>query len=448
VAYEAAHVYPLSAPHFLHRPRAEREPPPGGASRLYVHIPFCRYACTFCFYAKRVTTQRAQMRRYVEGLRRELDALGGEPTTLQQLYVGGGTPTALPPDLLDEVLAAVTAHMPLDRRAPHTVECSPESLTAEHVDVVRRRGIGRMSLGVQTLDERLLATINRQHSARQALDACALLAGSGLFVNVDLIYGFPGQSEDSLRRDLHAFAVLGTHSFTLYNLRLNERTPLATALQDVQHIELPLLMQWRRLVAQATAELGYRQTRWHMFLRQDCPDSGHDRAPGTNAFGSGRELGIGVSAYSHLGETIYRNHEGFEGYLRRVEAGESPVEEIFPFAPGDRQALFIARTLGDGRELDLGEYQRLFGRTFQDDYRGVLDRLSTADLIREEAGRLALTDLGRQVYDLVTLAFYPRDAQQWLERRQRSRRWQDSSDEPFTPAEGAAGVHAGRTGNR
>jgi oxygen-independent coproporphyrinogen-3 oxidase len=239
VAYEAAHVYPLSAPRFTPLPGAARAIPAGSAPlRLYVHIPFCRYACTFCFYAKRVNTPRSQMQRYVDAVRRELDAFGDD-IALQQLYVGGGTPTALPADLLDDVLASVTARIPLDPASCHTVEGSPESLTAEHVEVLRRRGIGRVSLGVQTLDEAILQSINRRHSAQQAVDVCGLLVGAGLSVNVDLIYGFPGQSEDSVQRDLEAFAALGAQSLTLYNLRLNERTPLTSVLADLGRIDLP-----------------------------------------------------------------------------------------------------------------------------------------------------------------------------------------------------------------
>lgn len=417
VAYEAAHVYPLSAPHFTPLPGAQRELPAGGPLRLYVHIPFCRYACTFCFYAKQINSSRAQMQRYVDALRRELDGLGDD-TVLRQLYVGGGTPTALPADLLDDLLAAITARLALDPTACHTVESSPESLTAEHVEVMRRRGIGRMSLGVQTLDDGLLQSVNRRHSAQQAVDACALLVGSELSVNVDLIYGFPGQTEDSLRRDIEAFAACGTHSFTLYNLRLNEHTPLARVIEDMRGLNLPVLMRWRRMIERVMSDLGFEQFRWHMFRRRDYPASGHDRAPGLNAFGVGHEVGIGASAYSHLGETIYRNYGVVQDYVRSVEAGESPVEDVFPFAPHDRRTLFVAQTLGNARPLRLTDYEQTFGRRFDDDFGPVLNRLHSAGLVLHEAGELALTEVGRLIYDLVTLAFYPDEARRWLDQQQ------------------------------
>lgn len=417
VAYEAAHVYPLSAPAFIRRPGIRRERPPGGAARLYVHVPFCRYACTFCFYAKRVNTPRARMQRYVDAVRREVDELA-EGTELRQIYVGGGTPTALPPDLLDELLGAVHGRVRLALTSSHTVEASPESLTAEHVDVLARRGVDRVSLGVQTLDESLLHSVNRRHSAQQAIDACALLTNSDMKVNVDLIYGFPGQREEDLRRDLETFAAFAPQSFTLYSLRLNEHTPLADVMEDVERVDLSALMRWRRFVELTMRELGYRQNRFHMFWRRDLEEPSHDRAPGTNAFGAGREIGIGVSAYSHVGETIFRNHCGFDAYLRRVEAAESPVEEVFPLGPRERRTLYLARTLGDMRELNRSEYHAAFGNDLDVDFGAVLDRFLAAGLLCETEGRITMSELGRSVYDLVTLAFYPEDARRWLLERQ------------------------------
>src|SRR5689334_7145094 len=102
VAFGPAHIYPVSAPCFATQPRAERDRPVSPRLYLYAHIPFCNYACNFCFYAKRVGVQRSLMERYVAALLRELEWVV-EGTALTELFVGGGTPTALPPELLDEL---------------------------------------------------------------------------------------------------------------------------------------------------------------------------------------------------------------------------------------------------------------------------------------------------------------------------------------------------------
>jgi len=417
VAYEAAHVYPMSAPAFRPSPGLERERPDQALLRLYVHVPFCSYACSFCFYAKRIGAGREQMERYVRALERELEWI--EPgVRLPQLYVGGGTPTVLPPDLLDEVLTALFARMRPEGPEAHTVESSPESITQAHLDVLRRHGIDRVSMGIQSMDRQVLDAIHRRHTPEAALAAVDLLVDSGLITGVDFIYGLPAQTEDSFRRDLEAVATRGIDSLTLYDLRLNEMTPLAASLGDLERLDLERLVRWRAFVQEVTAELGFVQTRWHTFKRPSERALRYERAPCIDGFGSGYQLGVGVSAVSHLGDTVYRNEEGLGAYVERIESGESPVSGVFPLGVADRKTLFIVRSLGDGHALDRACYAASFGVSFDEEHGALIACLRDAGLVEDDGDLLALSDLGKLVYDLVTLAFYPRDARTWLAEHQ------------------------------
>ncbi|MEW6270765.1 MAG: radical SAM protein [Thermodesulfobacteriota bacterium] len=418
VAYEDVHVYPLSALDFSPAPGLTRPAAGAGPVKLYVHVPFCNYACTFCFYAKRVGTPRREMERYVRAVLGELDALpqGG---VLGQLYVGGGTPTALPADLLDELLAGVFDRLARAPRASLTVESSPESLTEAHARVLQARGVPRVSMGAETLDPAVLATIRRGHGARQALDACSLLVESGFYVNVDLIYGPPGQSEASFRADLEALTGRRPNSVTLYNLRLNEKTPLARVVDEIDRLDVARLVRWRAFVREVAVELGYVQTRWHTWVRRHDPEVAYDRAPCVDGYGAGRQLGVGMSAVSHLGDTVYRNEERFAAYLARIEDGASPVAGVFALRPEDHRTLYVARTLGDGAPLARGDYATTFGRPIEHDFGDVLERLLGADLVADRDGALVLTPAGRLVYDLVLLSFYPASARRWLAERAR-----------------------------
>ena len=418
VAYECPHVYPLSTPTFSTVRAAPRPHAGEGPLKLYVHVPFCNYACSFCFYAKRVGTPRAQMERYVRAVARELEWIA-PATPLAQLYLGGGTPTALPADLLDELLTAVFARARPLPGASMTVESSPESISTAHLDVLRNHGIERVSMGIESLDPEILDGIGRRHDPAQALDACSLLVDAGFVTNVDLIYGFPGQTEDGFREELSAAAARAPHSISLYNLRLNERTPLARVVDEMDRLDLPRLMRWRTVVNRTTRELGYTQRRWHMFDRDDGRAPRFDRAPCVDGFAAGHQLGVGMSALSHIGDTVYRNVDGFESYLQRIESGESPADGVFTLDDEhDRRTLFIARTIGDGRPLDRDEYRAGFGHPVEDDYGPLLARLAGAGLTRDDGTRIALSETGRLVYDLVTLAFYPPRAREWLEERQ------------------------------
>jgi oxygen-independent coproporphyrinogen III oxidase len=416
VAYAAAHAYPASAPAFTERSCAERNRPAGDALRLYVHIPYCNYRCSFCFFAVRVGAQRQEMERYIKALKRELE-WADEGMPLSQLFVGGGTPTVLPPDLLEEVLEAIFRRFPSKQDNLHVVEASPESITSGHVDVLKRQGVGRVSMGTQSLEEEVLGEVHRKHSARQTLDACRLVVESGLLLNIDLMYGLPGQTKESFRRDFAAIAEQGVQSLTVYDLRLNEQTPVARHLVDAERLELQQLVEWRLFVRATAEELGFTQTRWHTFKRLDTIAARHSHAPHHDRSGRGYQLGVGMSARSHLGTTVYRNHDRSPTYIERIESNRSPVEHVIELQEDDRRTQYVTSTLGDGKPLDCSDFERAFGNSFTDDFAEPLERLLAGGLIATDQNVLRMTEIGRLLYDRVTFNVYPPRVLEWLSAR-------------------------------
>lgn len=418
-AYSAPHDYPHAAPIFEPSPRAVRGRVDSDHLRLYVHVPFCNYACSFCCYTKRVGADAAQMSRYVRALKRELEWV--EPgTPVSQFFMGGGTPTALPAELLDEALEAITGRMPNYGDYVHTVEASPESVSGEHLRVLRRHGVGRISMGIQSFEQGVLDAVWRDHGQSVALDACERIVDAGFILNVDLMYGLPAQDEASLRRDFETAARHGVHAVTAYSLRLNENTPVAKQLLPPERFDLASLIRWRAFLRDTARELGFTQTRWHTFKRLDTVAAKHERLPTSGANLRGYQFGIGLSARSSLGHSVYRNHRGFNTYIERVEAGESPVEEVIRLTADDLRTQFIARTLGDGKPLRLADYADTFGRSLHEDFGQTLERLLLGGLIDTDDTEMRLTEIGRLVYDLVTLAFYPTRAKAWLLERLRA----------------------------
>jgi oxygen-independent coproporphyrinogen-3 oxidase len=407
----------MSAPAFVKQPGVERLRPAQSRIGLYVHIPFCNYACNFCFYAKRVGDEAPTKARYVQALARELEWV--EPgTELTGLYVGGGTPTALPAPLLDQLLGDIFAHMRERPGAIHTVESSPESLSAEHVQVLCDHSIRRVSLGIQSLQAEVLDDVKRGHDRKQSMDACRRLVEAGRIVNVDLIYGLPRQTEQSLVEDFRAVSALGIQSVTIYNLRVNERTPVVNVLREEERLDLLRMARWRAIVKQTAKELGFEQIRWHAFRRA---------VPGLKGAGSedlgvpglgGEQLGIGLSARSKFGQTIYRNNADLAVYLSRVEGGTSPVEEVLQLGLHDRKLRYLAGSLGDGLPLSRVGYRSAFECDIETDFGDPLRKLIDLNLVSDDGGQINVTDSGSLVYDLVMLAFYPHEIREWLNSHQ------------------------------
>lgn len=416
VSYAPPSIYPMSAPVFDPAGEADRSAPPNGPIGIYAHAPFCNYKCTFCFYATRPVPAEAEMARYVDALDRELSWIRPN-TELTQLYVGGGTPTVLPPELLDRLLSAIFGRTTTGREV-HTVECSPESITEAHVGVMRTHGIERVSMGVQTGSEGIRETINRRHDNRQVLDACDLLVGSGLVVNVDLIYGLPGQTEADFQSDLELVASRGVHSVTCYNLRVNEATPIGRLVTREGRLDAVDLVRWRELTRRVAQDCGFHQTRWHTYQRVDCATAADAARRFRDVTGWGNQFSVGVSARSRLNDTVFRNHKKYDAYLNHVEAGRSPVEETKALDAFERRLRFVTLTLGEGRALERASYEREFGTSFDDDFGAPLTRLTEAGVVRDEGPDVNLTDRGRLVYDLATRAFYPESVLQWMQERQ------------------------------
>jgi oxygen-independent coproporphyrinogen-3 oxidase len=353
------------------------------------------------------------MERYVGALQRELDWIP-DGSRLTQLFVGGGTPTALPADLLDHVLGSVFGRVAREGQHVHTIETSPETLSQEHLDVIVRHGMGRVSMGVQSLVPDVLDTVHRKHEVGEALRACEMLVASGLVVNVDLIYGLPGQTPESFLADLTTLAGLGVPAVTCYSLRVTERTPVTRAVGH-EPFDLAQLMAWRAFVKESAESLGYTQTRWHTFKRMDTVAATHERLPCFDESLHGFQLGVGMSARSHLGHAVYRNHPVHNAYIERIEQGCSPVQEVFRFDDDDRRTQFVARSLGDGHPLVRAEYGTTFGHPVEDDFGPLLGRLRDGGLVDDDGEAIVLSERGKLVYDLVTLAFYPERARTWLE---------------------------------
>jgi oxygen-independent coproporphyrinogen-3 oxidase len=418
VSYAPPNIYPMSAPRFTAASGSERIPPADHRLGVYVHVPFCSYHCTFCFYATKIGAEAAEKDRYVAALKRELEWLP-DGSALTQLYVGGGTPTALSPEQLSDVLQAVFSRMVRDGRHAHTVETSPETLTAEHVDVLRRHGIQRVSMGVQSLSEDVLEAVKRRHTRDMVEQSCRLLLAAGLMVNIDLIYGLPGQTPDSIERDFEYVARLGAHSVTTYNLRVNERTPVAKTLAQDERLDLTQLVRWRKGIAALAEDLGFAFKRWHTFHRQEVDGPVGDVVRRfEDVTGQGNQLGVGNSARSRLNDVIFRNHASLDAYVERIEAGTSPVEETFALSEGERKLRFVTLTLGDGKTLHREAYRDAFGTAVEGDFAEPLIRLTDAGLIEEQDGAIGLTKAGRLLYDLVTRAFYPETVRRWMEERQ------------------------------
>lgn len=287
-------------------------------SGLYIHIPYCHSKCAYCdFYS---TPNHRGMERLLDALAREWGMRSGElPDTPSTLYLGGGTPSIVPPRMLSELIGRIG----LGQWVEATIECNPEDVTPQWIEAVRALGFNRVSMGVQSLDDRELQLIGRRHSAQQAVDCAALLMQSGMKVSLDVIYGLPGQSLQSWRDTLDGVLRLHPHHLSAYLLSYEPRTRLWAMLHagKVHEASEELIDDMYRSLCSRASQEGYDHYEVSNFALPRC------RAVHNSSYWDGTPyLGLGPSAHSFDGRIRRFNPSSVTTYINAITSSVPPFE--------------------------------------------------------------------------------------------------------------------------
>ena len=307
-----------------------RHPPWGSVDRyarpvsfgVYLHVPFCRHRCDYCAFA--TWTDRTHLaERYLAACRRQVEeafAAGLPPVT--SVFVGGGTPTLVDPALLLEVLEAI----PLAPGAEVTIECNPDDLDEPRAQAYAAGPVTRLSIGVQSMDPLVLATLGREHQPANVVRAVRAAQAAGLSVNVDLVYGAAGETLAQWEATLDATIALDPDHVSAYALTVEAGTPLAA--DPARHPDDDTQADQYQL---ATARLAAAHYEWYEISNWAKP--GHECRHNHLYWSGGEYLAVGCAAHGHLGGRRYWNHRTPERYVAAIEEGRSPEsggEELSP----------------------------------------------------------------------------------------------------------------------
>jgi putative oxygen-independent coproporphyrinogen III oxidase len=322
---------------------------------LYLHVPFCVRRCSYCDFAIAVR-KRTPAREYVEAVLRELEVVGAAEGGLDTLYLGGGTPSLLPPDAIHQLLDAIREKRRIPRSAFRadlevTLEANPEDVTPETAQAWRVAGVNRVSLGAQSFDDRVLRWMHRSHDAVRIGDAVRALRRAGIAnVSLDLIFGLPAELDRDWARDVDSAIALEPSHLSLYGLTVEQRTPLArwisrgaTTAPDDERYAAEYLFAHARLAAS-----GY-----HFYeVSNAARDGGRSRH--NSAYWSGRPYrGLGPAAHSFDGLARRWNLAAWEAYRGALATGRSPVEseEVLTDEQRELERVYLSLRTDEGLDL-------------------------------------------------------------------------------------------------
>ena len=389
---------------------------------LYAHIPFCSQLCWYCGCNVEATRDRSKGSRYVDVLLRELalvaGAMGGRPRVVD-MSLGGGSPNFLEIGDLARLVDDVRRWFTIPRDAMLGIELDPRDTRPEQIDALAAIGFRRVSVGVQDFDEAVQTIIHRHQSADATRAVIERARARGFdSVNVDLVYGLPGQTPASVGRTLDEVVRLAPDRLAVFgyahlpHLRPHQRlVERAAPVPDIpQRIEL------LRVVMDRLADAGYVRIGLDHFARPGDPlaRASAEGRLGRNFQGyvvhaTDRLIGIGASAISDSGHAYWQNHVDTEAWTQEVNAGRLPVVRGVALADDDELRRFvIMRLMCDGR-LDFAEVEARFGIPFTDTFAAELTALAAeyAELaiVDRARGAIAATPLGHHLIRNIAAVF-------------------------------------------
>ena len=384
-------------------------PPPLG---LYVHIPFCRKRCHFCYFKVYTDKDSQEIRTYLEALLQELAMYAGKPFVGGRrprfVYFGGGTPSYLSADQLRHLTDGLKRLLPWDEVEEVTFECEPGTLTDHKLAAIRAMGVTRLSLGIEHFDDHILEINGRAHRSKEIARAYAGARAAGFpQINVDLIAGMVEETEEKWRRAVAKTLELAPDSVTIYQMEVPYNTTIYRQMKAEGRLVAPVA-DWdtkRRWVDYAFGEFeraGYTVASAYTVVK----DKARTRFVYRDYLWAGADLvSLGVASFGHLGGTHYQNYHEFDTYLAPLRAGRLPVYRALTPTPEERYIREFILQLKLG-QVSAAYFVRKFGEDPRVKFAEPLARLQARGFLENGGDRIALTRAGLLQVDRLLHEFF------------------------------------------
>ncbi len=355
---------------------------------LYIHVPICIARCRYCDFYKLTPNEWDNIDLFIQCLETELQRLPKEflPDTV---FIGGGTPTALAPEKLSDFFEAIKRTITLSCVVEFSSEANPGTLTPEKLSIMREGGVNRVSIGVQSFNDKALRLLGRIHEADQAVEGFQMLRDAGFDnVNIDLIQSIPGMTQADVLADARMAINLDPEHLSYYNLIYEPGTPM-THDRDAGRIIPPGDDEEADnyfAVKALLEDSGYGHYEISNFCRPD-----RECLHNLIYWQGGEYFGCGPSAHSHWNGARYGNVRDLQGYCDQLLKNENPFGELERLGTEAkaRERLVTGLRLTEG--VDLSAFERLSGTSVDELCGPVIDDLIEEGLLQREGNRLALT---------------------------------------------------------
>jgi len=374
--------------------------PQSGVPGLYIHIPFCKAKCGYCdFYS---VTRTASLSGFIEALLQEMEMYRDRFHSFDTVYLGGGTPSVLSIEQLGVILTGVRKNFILLADSEITLEVNPGDPSIYYLESLRRIGINRLNIGIQSFNQKILDFLGRRHTSEQAVSAIEDSRKAGFDnIGLDLIYGIPGQDMESWMETLDQALAFSPEHLSCYQFTLEPTTPLGRGYErrefhlPGEELQFDLFMK----TSERLENRGYIQYEVSNFARGKAYFSRHNQKYWSHT----PYLGLGPAAHSFLRRERWWNHRSLDQYIADLKAGKPPIGESESLTQDQLrlEALFLGLRTKKG--IHLQGYWDNYQCNLATEKNHILARLQEEGLLLLHDGYLSPTRAGLAVADRLAL---------------------------------------------
>lgn len=365
---------------------------------IYIHIPFCAAKCAYCDFLSFPGIETAAREKYAETLIEEIKAAAGEFSehTVKTVFFGGGTPTLLPTKVISKIINTVASNYRLDKNAEISVEANPETVDYPSLSSLRELGVNRLSIGVQSFDNRLLERVGRIHNAERAVIACYDARRAGFEnINLDIMFGLPGQTLSQFEKTLDIAIREAPVHISCYSLIVEENSRLG-AEKDLNLPDEEAEREMYGLAKQKLKANGYEHYEISNFAKPGC------RCRHNVTYWTGGEYaGFGVGAHSLVDGRRFHNTYGLKKYMENP--GEKEDLEILSERDKISEFIFLGLRMLEG--INCKVFSQKFDKTIFELFPSELDGLIGQELLVREGDVIRLSERGIDVSNYIFAKF-------------------------------------------
>ena len=369
-------------------------------SEIYVHIPFCKKKCNYCAFNSKIST-KIEIENYVDALIQEIKNRKTSDK-IDSIYFGGGTPSILEISQLQKILSALKDIFFVENSAEITVEVNPGTVDKIFLQNLKKIGFNRLSIGVQTFDDKILKILGRIHNKKIALQTVENAKNFFENISVDLMYGLPTQTLENLQEDLKIISTLDLQHISIYGLEIEEGTKFFE-LNEKNLLELPdeeILSEMYDFIFEKIPALGFERYEISNFAKKNF-ESRHN----TGYWTGKKYFGFGAGAHSFDKKIRESNICDVKSYIEKIFCGEkvSEVEEILTESLAMEEFCFLGLRMSEG--ISAKNFEKKFGKNIFEIYGEILEKYFALGLMKKNGEKIFLTAEGMKVGNVIFADF-------------------------------------------